>query len=1121
MMDHGAHFLKLTSGLEKESGLILVPVVNLRVGTPEQDVRVTVSTASPASFVVLSNHGCSASVFESVPANCAVSRGKLFNPNESSSWRGLGIFGINEDGVGLEANLGYSQRAEFATEKLGLGLLGPSLENQAVAGIATAEPLYLGLFGLNNQPLNFTSLGNFSSSSFLATLKDKGVIPSLSWSYTAGAKYRLKQVYGQLVLSGYDTSRFVKNSVSFTMAGDVTRDLVVVLQYISYSGSSSATLLSEPIDIFIDSTDPNLWLPEDVCTSFEEAFGLTFDGASGLYLVNETQHSALLNSEAEVTFRLSDVRSGGDTVSIILPYTAFDLTAEYPLVENTSYYFPLKKAANSTQYTLGRTFLQEAYLSADYERGIFNISACSWVPGAEENVVTIPSTNSCYSLDACSYNSGSGSLSGGSIAGIVIGAVVAIIFIIAAIVYLLRRQRIKKAYAAHDPVTDMAVITGPVHNHNSTRTGKYFSPETIGTSTDAGGSEDSRGNNEGIDDHATSIVGERGRQELDGQDTQIRQTTVSSEEGSQSSQPHGAAKLLGGGPTPIYHELGGKEVAKGGPDTVSSLGGVPLRTGGEVGDDHIDSPFVSTIGSADDSSGRKIAEVDLARRRGIPPQLNTLRSFGNQERKKSKDIMYTSAENAAQTAGQETGSTQYCLLLAISRMRSRARSRTDKRRKSSPRGGFDYEQDFYVIVDELIWPAVRYADGPMRPHLKRDPMFTKFCNRVESFESLFKADRKPAPYYGASIGIPAFIRTYLHRQLERDLDWLDMQIRQSEHLILEFSLFNGDANMQGFKVGVVLSLVIHLLQLIPLYGPADGPNDGFYPGNLKGVSGDSDGPEYRSSRLVHQSIGNEPLFQWARKGGRPQCFFGVSHKLPGSMDQCWLNPDSERGSTPHAVIDPVYYGNAQDGGVHGDTDMNVEMYDSPEQLFCIFDSDAAASAILNPDAETDPAAHKGCLRMMQRRLRNPSPIAHSEMYKLQASREHEMARKWKNLCKRYWAGPRRASVISKVRSALRHVCNSIAMSLHPLNTAVEKDRSLLSPLSYDDDAVSLHSRSDQDTDSEDDKVLAAARNSRELRARDRMVLMDEDEMDQLVIDSRAQQERRRRGRRDLSLEGQG
>lgn len=50
--------------------------------------------------------------------------------------------------------------------------------------------VYSGIFGLNPQPVNFTSLGNLSSPSFLTTLKDEGTIPSLSWSYTAGAKYR-------------------------------------------------------------------------------------------------------------------------------------------------------------------------------------------------------------------------------------------------------------------------------------------------------------------------------------------------------------------------------------------------------------------------------------------------------------------------------------------------------------------------------------------------------------------------------------------------------------------------------------------------------------------------------------------------------------------------------------------------------------------------------------------------------------------------------------------------------------------------------------------------------------------------------------------------------------------
>ena len=167
-------------------------------------------------------------------------------------------------------------------------------------------------------------------------------------------------MYGQLIFSGYDTSRFTENPVDFTMAEDITRDLVVSLQSISYSGSNSAVLLSESIHTYIDSTDPNLWLPKEACDAFEKAFGLTLDPASGLYLVNDTHRQTLLSTNAQVTFRLSDVKSGGDTVSVVLPYSAFDLTAGPPLVDKSSHYFPLKRANSTTQYTLGRVFLQEA-----------------------------------------------------------------------------------------------------------------------------------------------------------------------------------------------------------------------------------------------------------------------------------------------------------------------------------------------------------------------------------------------------------------------------------------------------------------------------------------------------------------------------------------------------------------------------------------------------------------------------------------------------------------------------------------------------------------------------------------------------------------------------------------
>lgn len=47
-----------------------------------------------------------------------------------------------------------------------------------------------GIIGLNSQPLNFSTLGNETSASFVTALKDANKIPDISWSYTAGAKYR-------------------------------------------------------------------------------------------------------------------------------------------------------------------------------------------------------------------------------------------------------------------------------------------------------------------------------------------------------------------------------------------------------------------------------------------------------------------------------------------------------------------------------------------------------------------------------------------------------------------------------------------------------------------------------------------------------------------------------------------------------------------------------------------------------------------------------------------------------------------------------------------------------------------------------------------------------------------
>ncbi|SPN99740.1 related to nucleotide diphosphatase [Cephalotrichum gorgonifer] len=83
------------------------------------------------------------------------------------------------------------------------------------------------------------------------------------------------------------------------------------------------------------------------------------------------------------------------------------------------------------------------------------------------------------------------------------------------------------------------------------------------------------------------------------------------------------------------------------------------------------------------------------------------------------------------------------------------------------------------------------------------------------------------------------------------------------------------------------------------------------------------------------------------------------------------------------------------------------------------------------------------------------------------------------------------------------------MAARPISTSLGRpqpgsrdDASLLSPVAYDDDASSLHSRSDQDTDSDDDELQMRARDSKELRAHDRIMLMEEEEVEKLVTKSR-------------------
>lgn len=267
-----------------------------------------------------------------------------------------GIFAL-----ALEENLGLSGNGLYGYDTVALSYPGsgtPSLNQQVVGGIATND-FWLGLFGLNPAASNFSDY-NYPVPSYMISLKSQNKIPSLSYGYTAGNQYRFNKVSGSLTLGGYDADLFEPNDLTCAFNANDAIDLTLNIHSISMStGGGNQTLSSTSFPALIDSTIPYLYLPLCVCQQFEAAFGIKYDNATELYLVNDTLHSHLLTQNANVTFTVTNV-TAEVLVDIVLPYRAFDLIADYPLVKNKTRYFPLKRAKDDTQTTLGRTFLQEA-----------------------------------------------------------------------------------------------------------------------------------------------------------------------------------------------------------------------------------------------------------------------------------------------------------------------------------------------------------------------------------------------------------------------------------------------------------------------------------------------------------------------------------------------------------------------------------------------------------------------------------------------------------------------------------------------------------------------------------------------------------------------------------------
>lgn len=420
----------------------------ISIGTPGQDFRMLPSTKSGQTFVMWPG-----SCLPSDPPDCPSLRGiGVFNgqqsdgflSNSSSTWSDIGQYDVD-----LEQALNLTASGAFGYDKV---ILGPaaesstalSIDGQVIAGVP--DPNYfLGHIPLGNADSSFG--GGTAIDALLPNMRNKTLIPSISFAYTAGAKYRLKSVFGQLIIGGYDSTRFKpnKDEFSFTFSTDASRLLTVGVGSITATNTLKGTysLSSGSHFSLIDSTVSQLWLPRDICDGFEEAFGLTYDETQNLYLINETMRDQVKARNPTITIKLVNSLENTATnyTNIVLPYSAFDLQIGWPYYSNTTNYFPIRRAANDTQYTLGRVLLQEAYLMVDYERANFTVYPAVWPdPLPAANIITIEPPN--HSSSSSSSSSG---LSTAAIAGIAVGGGVLLLAVLIGFFFFWRRRRRTRA----------------------------------------------------------------------------------------------------------------------------------------------------------------------------------------------------------------------------------------------------------------------------------------------------------------------------------------------------------------------------------------------------------------------------------------------------------------------------------------------------------------------------------------------------------------------------------------------------------------------------------------------------------------------------------------------------
>ena len=328
-------------------------------------------------------------------------------------------------------------------------------------------------------------------------LYTKDIIPSSSFGLHVGTTTTSPLVELSLWLGGYDASRIVGPVSAQSIQDDAGSEFVIDLLDIGigvdsggspFPFSSQQGLLSEgnstisreqQLPILMNPAAPYLNLPNSTCAAIARILPVTYNAGKALYFwdVNDPRFAKIVTSPTYLSF-IFGVSTGNMTIKV--PFSLLNLTLEEPLVSTPTPYFPCQPPqapdAFTTYYSLGRAFLQAAFIGVTWSNQGVGTWYLAQAPGPDidtnpqQRPFTIDAppvglsanwsdtwTNHWTALPLSPSPTTSAiltpskqGLSGGAIAGIAIGAVIAVLIVFGICVFVLRRRRAGKPAAGYN-----------------------------------------------------------------------------------------------------------------------------------------------------------------------------------------------------------------------------------------------------------------------------------------------------------------------------------------------------------------------------------------------------------------------------------------------------------------------------------------------------------------------------------------------------------------------------------------------------------------------------------------------------------------------------------------------